>query len=64
MIDSSILVREAMQETAKRANEIVLSSKTIEEARRRVEDFYLTIQTVANRKIDEATGYTESLGRA
>jgi hypothetical protein len=53
-----------MQETAKRANEIVLSSKTIEEARRRVEDFYLTIQTVANRKIDEATGYTESLGRA
>lgn len=57
MIDSSILVREAMQEIAKRANEIVLSSKTIEEARRKIEDFYLTIQTIADKKIDEAIYY-------
>ena len=46
-----------MQEIAKRANEIVLSSKTIEEARRKIEDFYLTIQTIADKKIDEAIYY-------
>ncbi len=57
MMDSSILVRKGMEEVAKRANEIVLSAKTIEEARRRIEDYYLAIQEVADRMIDEATHY-------
>lgn len=48
------LIKETTKETALRAFEIALSAETLGQARKKLEDFYLSIQEASDRSMDEA----------
>lgn len=49
-----VLIKGVTRDTALKAFEIALSVETLAQARKKLEDFYMSTQEIANRTADEA----------